>query len=183
MCALPLNRPYALLNPISVNALEFAKQLLEIHGRIRASHFAGVREALFLGENDASEVLYELTGEKGRKNRYALRLVLSGQLSLTCQRCLGEMIYPVKHTAWFELVANEANLPEDDDDEIDYLVADAELDVEQLIGQELILGLPLAPKHGEDGTAPDALCSNAIEVNKDQKPNPFSVLQELKRNT
>jgi uncharacterized protein len=183
MCALPLNRPYALLNPISINALEFAKQMLEIHGRIRASHFAGVRDALFLGENDASEVQYELTGEKGRKNRYALRLVLGGQLNLICQRCLGEMSYPVQHTAWFELVTSEANLPEDDDDEIDYLVADAELNVEQLIGQELLLGLPLAPKHGEAGTAQDVLCSNAKEVNKDQKPNPFSVLQGLKRNT
>ncbi len=157
--------------------------MLEIHGRIRASYFSGVREALFLGENDVSEVRYELTGEKGHKRRYALRLVLDGQLSLVCQRCLGEMIYPVKHTAWFELVASEASLPEDDDDEIDYLVADAELNLEQLIGQELILGLPLAPRHGEDGTAPDALCTNAMEVNKDQKPNPFSVLQELKRNT
>ncbi|HEY7986046.1 MAG TPA: YceD family protein [Methylophilaceae bacterium] len=168
-----------MLNPISANALEFAKQMLEIHGRIRASHFAGVRDALFQGEQDASEVAYEITGERVRNNRFGLRLTLTGELNLLCQRCLGEMKYPLNHTAVFEVVANETKVPDDmsDDDEIDYLVADAELNVEQLIGQELLLGLPLAPKHE------NALCSSAKEVDTDEKPNPFSVLQGLKRNT
>jgi uncharacterized protein len=172
-------------HPVSINALEFAKQMLEIHGRIRASHFAGVRDALYLGKDDASEVEYAIQGEKGRSNKYALRLALSGQLSLICQRCLGEMEYDLHHTAHFELVTSEADLPEDEPegdfsdglDEIDYLVADAELDVEQLIGQELLLGLPLAPKHE------NAHCSGAIETNTEQKPNPFSVLQGLKSST
>ncbi|HEY8084919.1 MAG TPA: DUF177 domain-containing protein [Methylophilaceae bacterium] len=168
-----------MLNPISANAFEFAKQMLEIHGRIRASHFAGVRDALFQGKADTSEVEYELTGVRVRNNRYGLRLVITGQLSLICQRCLGEMNYSLNHTANFEVVANEANVPDDlsDEDEIDYLVGDTELDVEQLIGQELLLGLPLAPKHE------NALCSSATEVDTDEKPNPFSVLQGLKRNT
>jgi uncharacterized protein len=183
MCALPLNRLYPVPRPITINALEFAKQMLEIHGRIRASRFSGVREALFLGEDDASEVQYALTGEKGRNGKYALRLVVSGQLNLQCQRCLGEMGYCLNHITHFELVKNEADLPEDDDDEIDYLVADAELDVERLIEQELLLGLPLAPKHGEAGTAQNAQCSSATEVTTEQKPNPFSVLQGLKSKT
>jgi uncharacterized protein len=180
MCALPLNRLRPLPHPESINAYEFAKQMLEIHGRIRASHFSALRDALFLGENDASEVEYAIQGEKGRNSKYALRLSLSGQLNLICQRCLGELHFPLQHKVWFDLVADESQLQ--DDDEIDYLVADTDLDIEQLIGQELLLGLPFAPKHGEAGSAQNALCPGATVVATEHKPNPFSVLQGLKSN-
>lgn len=170
----------SLPNPLSANVLEFAKQMLEIHGRIRASHFSGVRDALFLGKGDTSEVQYEVRGEKDRNNKPGLRLTINGTLKLVCQRCLGEMSYVVDHSARFEIVANESDLPEDDGDEVDYLVADSEMDVEQLIGQELLLALPIAPKHGETGSAQNAQCSSANAVNTEPNPNPFNVLQGLK---
>lgn len=168
-----------LLNPLYEYVHEFAKQMLEIHGRIRASHFAAVCDVLFMGKDDTSEVQYTVKSEKGRHNRLGLTLTVSGELQLVCQRCLGKMSFPLDHSARFEFVTEESDLLPDDD-EIDYLTADTDMNVEQLIGQELLLGLPLAPRHGEDGSASNEHCSSAIEVDKDLKPNPFSVLQGLK---
>jgi uncharacterized protein len=164
----------SLSNPISANVHEFAKQMLEIHGRIRASHFSAVSDVLFMGKDDASEVQYTVKSEKGRYNRLGLVLAVSGERKLVCQRCLGEMSFPLDHTARFEIVTGETDLPADDDDEIDYLTADSGMDVEQLIGQELLLGLPLAPKHNNEH------CSSANEIDREPKPNPFKVLQGLK---
>jgi len=160
---------------VLINALEFAEQSLEIHGRIRASDLPRLQDVLF---SDCGEIEYRLVGECAVSGKLSLRLKAHGTLELLCQRCLGELTYPVSIDRHFGLVADESALPESDldDDEVDYLVADPKLDVVALVEEEILLALPLALRH-EDG------CSVAVNNSNPRKPNPFRVLEGLKIST
>jgi uncharacterized protein len=75
------------------------------------------------------------------------------------------------------VVNDESDIPSEEDDleDYDYLVADAKMQVIELIEDEVLLALPLAPKHaGEDCVANDMM----TEL---KKPSPFQALQSLKR--
>lgn len=158
-----------------INSLEFAEQSLEIHDKIRASNLPGLQDILF---SDRGELEYHLVGRRAGREKLSLRLKVNGTLDLMCQRCLGEMAYPVEVDRYFELVKDESSVPESDmdDDETDYLVVDPKLDVIALVEQEILLSLPLALRH-------DGEC-NANEFQASEvKPNPFRVLEGLKAST
>ncbi len=64
--------------------------------------------------------------------------------------------------------------PEDERDDEDFLPIQAEMSVLELMEDELLLALPIAPKH-EEGE-----CSNESSINEYKKPNPFAKLEMLK---
>ncbi|MFM9913505.1 MAG: YceD family protein [Methylophilaceae bacterium] len=165
--------------PVLINTHEFIRQSLEVHGKIRASQIPTIQDSLFVNQGaipDAGEVEYTLSGDKEYLGKLSLRLVLTGKIKLCCQRCLGEMAHLVASSTRFELVADESVMPElDEDDEVDYLVASTEFDVGALVVEELLLCLPLAPRHEEGG------CIGVADDIKGQKPNPFQVLEGLKK--
>lgn len=158
-----------------INAFEFAKQSLEIHDKIPLLCIPELKQVLFSEPLEQDSVTYSLRGERGADGRFGLRLGIKGWLQLTCQRCLGPMDYNIASESWFVLVSSEAELPEDEtDDEVDYLVASDELDVEALVREEILLAMPLAPKHDEGP------CADTLEKRVSHKGNPFKVLEGLK---
>jgi DUF177 domain-containing protein len=70
-------------------------------------------------------------------------------LQLICQRCLGVLAYPLSLNRRLMLVPDEQGLPkiEEEDVDVDCIVAQSEMDVSALIEDEIILGLPIAPSH------------------------------------
>jgi uncharacterized protein len=64
-----------------------------------------------------------------------------------------------------------------EEDEFDSILADAHLDVLNLLEEEILLSLPIAPKH-EFGACQAADGGN---MHKEEK-NPFAVLAKLKQN-
>ncbi len=72
------------------------------------------------------------------------------------------------------LPADRLDEAEEDDDEMDAIEAETRLDVLALIEEELLLGLPFAPRHTEGECAPAA---NDLQ----QKASPFAVLAGLKK--
>jgi uncharacterized protein len=166
-------------SPILINTHEFIRQSLEVHGKIRASQIPAIQDSLFVSQDasqNTGEIQYTLSGETGRRGKSGLKLVLTGQIKLRCQRCLGELNYPLVSSSMFEVVTDESAIPElDDDDEVDYLVASTEFDVGALVEEELLLCLPLAPRH-EEGA-----CIGTADSITGQKQNPFKVLEGLKK--
>jgi uncharacterized protein len=103
-------------------------------------------------------------------------LHLHAELSVaqTCQRCLEPMDIPLQVDRWFRLVADEATaLAEDDDCEEDLLAMSDEFDAQALLEDDLLLAMPLVPRH-LDCHAP---LSAALE---DDLPHPFAALASLK---
>jgi uncharacterized protein len=108
-------------------------------------------------------------------DRHMLEIALSGVFHLRCQRCLGELEYPLDMVSRLRLVsADQLGEIEANNDDVDCIEASSQMDVLELIEDELLLGLPFAPKH------PEGACSQPPE-GLERSANPFSVLVGLKK--
>ena len=111
-------------------------------------------------------------------------LALTAQVGLPqiCQRCLGPVVVPVLFHREFRFVATE-ELAESEDEasEEDVLVLSRDFNLLELIEDELLMALPVVPKHT---VCPDAVKMEVADTDfvdaKVEKPNPFAVLEQLK---
>jgi uncharacterized protein len=109
-------------------------------------------------------------------------LHLHGQatVALQCQRCLCTMSEALTVERQFRFVRHEdeaARLDEELEDDV--LVLPARLDLIELLEDELILGLPIVPRH--DGVCPDPLPVRVdAEVDTAPAPHAFAALAALK---
>ncbi|NOT67616.1 MAG: hypothetical protein HOP04_04675 [Methylophilaceae bacterium] len=157
----------------TINSIEFAQKALEIHDTIRVSQLSRLQDLL---ESTDDVLTCQVIGRVAQENHSELNLKVHGLLSLTCQRCLEPFEFVLNIDTIYSLVPNEEAIPpaEDEDDEKEYLVADANMRVLDLIEDEILLALPLAPKH------PIEKCSASDEFNELKKPSPFAVLANFK---
>ncbi len=109
-----------------------------------------------------------------------LDLQLTTRFPLVCQRCMGAMDLPVAINRAFRFVATEAIAEaQDDDSEEDLLVLSREFDLAALIEDELVMALPLIPRHD---TCPTPVPMSAVDADFEAanvKPNPFAGLSSL----
>lgn len=154
-----------------IDSVDFARNGKEMRGEIAVSALSRLADKL--AKSDGS-LTYIVSGSH-EDGRDILELTLQGACTLKCQRCLGELGYPVNLVSrlWL-LPANKLDEVEEDDDEMDAIEAEPRLDVLALIEEELLLDLPFAPRHTEGECVPAA---NDLQ----QKVNPFAVLAGLKK--
>ena len=101
---------------------------------------------------------------------------------MTCQRCLAPVDVPLEVDREFRFVADEATAEAlDDESEEDLLAMSREFDLRELIEDELLMALPLVPRH-EECPAPVQMASSDedFEEASAEKPNPFAALAALK---
>ena len=184
-----------------INNLEFAKKNHEIHGIIESYQFSRLADLIVTSSaNDSindvkNEITYHLTGKLHEAAveaaQYGLELTLKGQLSLKCQRCLNAMPYDVDMKVQFIVLPNLKSGPQDfefddglseysDESDIEAIPADEHMQVLNLIEDELLLSLPLAPLHTEKQRAA-GLCVALDAVKEVGKLNPFEVVRALKK--
>lgn len=108
---------------------------------------------------------------------------LSTSVSLVCQRCNGSLAYPIQSSFAFAVVRDA-----DDVDELPEVYEPVEvndhgeIDLLQLFEDEVILALPLVALHDEQSCNADASEFSFGKIEPaDERPNPFAVLKELKR--
>lgn len=153
-----------------IDSVDFARNGKEIRGEIAVSELSRLSD--MLTKSDGS-LTYLVRGYR-EADRDMLEVSLQGACALRCQRCLGELEYPVNLVSRLRLLpAEQLDEAEVDDDEMDAIEADPRLDVVALVEDELLLGLPFAPMHPEGECAP---ATNDLQ----QKTNPFAVLAGLK---
>jgi uncharacterized protein len=105
-------------------------------------------------DGPGTEVSWALTGYnkdlRGGAHQTWLHVAAQAHLGLVCQRCLETMTQPLVVDRSFRFVSNEqAADAEDDQAEEDLLVASLAFDAMTLIEDELILALPLVPRHDD----------------------------------
>jgi uncharacterized protein len=134
---------------------------------------ASLTRVLDLLTDSAGDLAYRVQGRMG-PDRPQLILEVDGVLRVRCQRCLEGIDYPVRIRSLLELVRNEEDLTQEEieDDSKDFLMAQKELDVAELVEDEIILDLPTAPRH-ESCVLPEAIA-------QPETVSPFSVLRKLK---
>lgn len=133
---------------------------------------------------DEGAIAWTLSGERrprpeGGSDRF-LRLRLDGKVQVECIRCLQPVEVTLAEERLFRLTATESQAQRLDaeSDEFDALVDDANFEVQELVEDESILALPIAPRHAECELPVES--DTAEEEGAESRPNPFAVLRALK---
>lgn len=108
-----------------------------------------------------------------------LELEGDAEVPLECQRCLQPMTEHLAVQRRFRFVRNEDDAARlDEECEDDVLALPARLDLQALLEDELILALPIVPRHG---VCPDPLPLPAEEAPQEEAPapKPFAALAAL----
>ena len=112
-------------------------------------------------------------------------LALTAEVALPqiCQRCLGPVDVPVSFAREFRFVASEeVAAVEDEASEEDVLALSRDFNLLELVEDELLMALPVVPKHE---VCPDAVKLQVADPDfieeAAEKPNPFAVLEQLKK--
>lgn len=111
-----------------------------------------------------------------------LHLTADATVPLVCQRCLSPVDTELMVDRWFRFMPDEdiAAL-EDETSEEDVLVASRDFDLQALLEDELIMEIPVTPRH-EVCPEPPRLSAvdDDFEAAAEAKPNPFAVLGTLR---
>lgn len=114
--------------------------------------------------------------------RVWLHLTAGVSLPLTCQRCLGPVDMDLEVVRDFRFVATEAQAEaEDEESEEDVLVLSRDFDLQALVEDELLMALPLVPRHTICPTEVKLAVQDAdFEAAQQAQPKPFAALAGLK---
>jgi uncharacterized protein len=161
-----------------IDAREFARLGQVQQGGLPLAGFSRLAALLC---DTGGEVDYRLQGSVDTHGNMGLELTLRARVGVICQRCLGAMELPLEVHNRFRLIDREpewsAETAEIDAGEDDEIVASATLDVAALIEDELLLALPLAPRHEHCNVA-GGKSENA--GSNGGRETPFGVLARLK---
>lgn len=122
----------------------------------------------------SGELAYRLEGAKDGRGDYTLRLQVTGVVALPCLRCLKDVHWDLAVDNLLELIPEGTELSQDEleDDTRDFLPVAGELIVADLIEDEVLLALPVAPRHEK--------CGLPGADNAGERIGPFAGLAELK---
>jgi len=137
------------------------------------------------GQGAGREVRWQANGqwraEAGGGAQIWLHLRAHTMLPLICQRCLEPADVVVAVDRSFRFVATEAQAEAlDEEIEEDVLVLARDFDLHALVEDELLMALPLVPRHA---VCPVQLRMSVQDVDFDaaERPNPFAALAGFKR--
>lgn len=121
-----------------------------------------------------------LEGFEDAEHRPCLRLQVSGRVPLVCQRCLEPLMLEIASNRCFVLAQREQDLPDlsEEEDDIEFLLADGTLDALALVEDEILLQIPMAPMHKENTCVPP---ESALDGRESR--SAFGVLGTLLMNT
>ena len=143
-----------------------------------------LNDSLFEQPADKAQVTWAAQGvlrpTSGSEPDIWLQVQAGVLVTLQCQRCLQAMAHTLLVDRPFRFVRTEAQAEAlDEAAEEDVLVLVPRLDLHALIEDELILALPLVPRHA--GACPSPLPMPADDLpDDDPAPNPFAKLAALR---
>ena len=171
--------------PERLPVAEFAQAGGHLAGTQALSRFPRLAaEAVESIEN--REVRWEADGEErqesGGRAEAWMHLQAGTTLPLTCQRCLTPVQTPVAVDRWFRFAADEESAAALDEElEDDVLVASRDFGLLELIEDELLMELPITPRHE---VCPREVPLSAQDADFDaaekEQANPFAALAKLR---
>lgn len=174
-------------NPRHLDIQAFAQAGAELQGQMPLAEWPRLlAEQLASEAAESGAVHWRLQGimvpVTGGSPQVGLVLRADVNLALQCQRCLTPVMEKVVAERDFIFVADEATAEAlDEDSEADVLVMSRDFDALALVEDELILCLPLVPRHS---VCPQSLPDSVADADfaaASERPNPFAKLAALKK--
>ena len=156
---------------MKIDLFEFARQQSTASGDVPLANLTRIETV-----DRSGSLAWTATGSaRGRHGASRLDLTVDGDVVLVCQRCLEPMTESLHLRPKFLVVADEATADLlDQDNAFDVVVGSTEFDLDTLIEDEVVLALPIAPRHA---VCPDGRTDAAATSGR---PSPFAVLAALK---
>ena len=153
------------------DAFVFAKEGRVLEGTLAVSSLERLHDLLTVV---AGEINFRLQGFKSEHGELMLHLTVSGVIPLACQRCLKAIPFNLDVDNLLEIVPEGSDMSQDEleDDTRDFLPVAGELNLAELVEDEILLSLPVAPRHEKCGLPGAADAGERI--------HPFAVLAGLK---
>lgn len=156
-----------------IDGLKFAREGQRLQGSLPLSRLPRVAEELI---DSGGDVSYALTGVVDSSGKPGIEVETRARLGLKCQRCLNRLDFDLRRHTRFMLVPDTGTLPALGEEEVETEAVPVETvgNVNDLIEQELLLGLPMAPAH------PEGTCAAPDQPRGGELSSPFAVLGRLK---
>lgn len=134
------------LGDIFIDSLEFAREGRRLDGDVPVH---SLRRLIDVLADDDGTLAWVVRGECDAARKPFLVIEVSGELHLECQRCLAALPFSLKIVSNLQLVPQGAAWPDEalEDDRADPIEALGEQPLLPLIEDEVLLALPIAPRH------------------------------------
>lgn len=172
--------------PSHLDIKAFAQAEGELDDASPLAQWPRLNQEQVAGGEAPGDVRWRLRGRSepvaGAADEIWLDLAAEVDLPMQCQRCLKPVLSTVLAERSFRFVADEATAAAlDDEAEEDILVLSRDFDALALVEDELIMALPLVPRHE---VCPEAVTMAVSDPDVDaaqERPHPFAALASLKK--
>ena len=160
--------------PKKINFFNFAKKEAKLDGDYKISELSRLTE-IASNENEKVKVNLSFRLENGRIP--CVEGIIKSILVLDCQRCLDSLQVDLKVSFNIAFARNEFQADSLDDKFEIYLIGDdEELETKDLITDEILLSIPMAPSHDFDC----GLETDKGDIVEEVREHPFDALKNIK---
>ena len=163
-----------MIDPYLIDPQRLSAKPQALEGTFKPGELERLEDSLANGEG---ELRYRITAALDPQRRKVVSCIINGFVFLTCQSSLEAFRHDISIADRLVLVDSEAQLPgiAEESDAEDYLVADAPLDIRDLVEDAVLLALPMVPRKPGMG---EAAAGSGEDGGRD---SPFAALASLKR--
>ena len=170
--------------PVEINPFRYVEQRRELSGVMPLVDMSRLAD-MALGASGDFQV--ELIFGLSETHLPRVTGMLQGQLLMECQRCLQPMTLTIKHPIAIVFTRSETDRRPEEAGYESWVVEDDSLFLRDFVEDELLLSMPLIPRHDScqplkpliEGYADDAVENESAPT--EQKQNPFAVLKNWKK--
>lgn len=154
---------------------EFCRKKQKCEGKVKV---ADLERLSVVCASKSGEVRWTVAGKMNLSGHSQLDLTVKGRIDLMCQRCLEAFSFDLDSKAAIILARSEKEADEieealDEDDLTEVIVGGETIDILVLVEDEVLLTIPLSPRH-------DICPDTSGLVFSEKQESPFAVLQNLK---
>lgn len=159
-----------------IDVFELARMAGAVEGVLPLAQMRRLVPSLAGADGDLK---FELRGCVDLRGRPAARLSFRAQAAMTCDRCGAAVDCELSGSAQYYFVRTERQLAQIavDDSEEEPLLGSARFDLHELLEDEAILALPIAPRHGACAGPTRATLGEVGEAS--EPSHPFAALAPL----
>lgn len=144
--------------PIRLDAFRLARERGVVQGSVDPHRLPRVQDLL---TEDRASIAWRIEGRSDLSGRPAMSIELNGAVTLTCQRCLDDLEFPIEQTTEVLLARDEREMAAlDANSDAEVVLANGPIDPLTLVEDELVLALPFAPRH------PDGSCDSTMTTRR-----------------
>jgi uncharacterized protein len=167
---------------LHIDTAKFAREGASISGVLSLADMP--RLARYLSDSSGQlfdlggDIRYVVRGYMTDRGGPALAIRIAGSVSLRCERCLERLQYDLLLERNLVLLngIDEFEPRDDEDDLVDIIPATPHLDLHATLEEEVMLALPMAPRHAEGE------CHVPGEADGgERRPSAFAALAKLKQ--